>query len=78
MWVFYFDSSCGFRKWIFEAVRLKMSVYDLYRSKYPTHEDFIRQVVDVDLLPLWKNNPIEKEHIMTEAVMALADALRPR
>ncbi|GAU97943.1 hypothetical protein RvY_09161 [Ramazzottius varieornatus] len=66
------------RKLIVEAVRLNMSVHDLYRTKYPTHEDFIRHMVEADLLPVWRDKPIEKEHVLTEAIMALADALRPR
>lgn len=60
-----------------EGVRLKMAVYDLHKQRFTTHEDYIRHFVDIELIPLWKNQKVEKENIFSEALLALAEAMRP-
>ncbi|OQV20133.1 hypothetical protein BV898_05925 [Hypsibius exemplaris] len=65
------------KKLMVEGVRLKMSVYDLHKQRFATHEDYMKNFVDTELVPLWKNRAIEKETIYSEALMALGVALRP-
>lgn len=60
-----------------EGVRLKMSVYDLHKQRFPTHEDYIKNFVQSELIPLWEDSGVEQETIHCEAVLALGQALRP-
>ncbi|XP_055331834.1 ubinuclein-1-like [Paramacrobiotus metropolitanus] len=70
--------SKNLKKLIVDAVIIKAMVYDLHKVRFPTYEDYVRNFVDIELLPLWKDRAVEKQSVYAQAFIGLSEALRPR
>ncbi|OQV20095.1 hypothetical protein BV898_05888 [Hypsibius exemplaris] len=60
-----------------EGIQLKMTVYDLHKRRLATPQDYVKEIVETDFLPLWAKGTIRKGTLYKAALRGLPSTAKP-